>query len=402
MALVQLPRALTLIAWLAVFPAACTRVESAKPPPEVPVGADGFGGGDDGGSGGISNQGGAGEGGTMMEQGGAPSAIELGIWPTFTPEGAKATDAEAVLAATGALSAGSDVLPIYERWDALSGSTGSPRAVTWQRLEAMVAPYRDRRKSLALCIGIVDRTSRAWPFAADLDEDAAVAAMRSTIDEVLKRYAQQLSHLCFGYEVDRYLAQASAVDRGHLLEFLRQAIDYAALHPERAQSTALGVAVTLEGASDSALIAELALGDEVVAVYDPLDHALDLKPPTAIVDELDAALAALATLDGGAKPLALFDAGYPSGEGAGSSEEQQQSYYDALFEALEAHSTELSFVGFFGLGDRAASECEAEAMSYGSAAPERALARCSVGLLAEGDTPKLAWPGVLQALSRYR
>src|SRR5262245_15058680 len=44
-------RALTLIAWLAAAFAACTRVESAGAPPDVSVGANGFGGEADGGSG---------------------------------------------------------------------------------------------------------------------------------------------------------------------------------------------------------------------------------------------------------------------------------------------------------------------------------------------------------------
>ena len=72
---------------------------------------------------------------------------------------------------------------------------------------------------------------------------------------------------------------------------------------------------------------------------------------------------------------------------------------------------DVSFVGAFGLGDRAAADCEAEAASFGgttSAQAQRALVRCSMGLRAEtADDPavttdKLAWPAVIAAVSRYR
>jgi hypothetical protein len=366
------------------------------------VGADGFGGQADGGSGSAAGEAGQAEGGSGTSSAGAPGSIEIGIWPTFA-RGEQVGDAEAVLASIAALSAGSFALPVYERWDALSGATGSPRAVTWDRLDAMFAPYRERGKSLALCIGVVDRASSAWPFAGALDSDDALAAMKSTIDQIFARYGTQLSHLCFGYEIDRYLAQASSEEQQQLLAFLKDAVAYAKASKPTAS---IGVAVTLDGAGQQALLADLPQGDEgideVIAVYDPLDEDAALRAPVAIADELTAAFEALQDLEGGPKPLMLFEAGYPSGADSGSSQAEQQAYYEALFAALEAHTSEVAFVGLFGLGDRSAPDCEMEALAFIQQIEQRALARCSMGLRAETGEAKLAWSSVLAALSRYR
>src|SRR5690606_25698190 len=117
--------------------------------------------GPEGGSGSLDGQGGDGSGGTSVSVGGGPGSIELGIWPTFAPQEGESEDVAAVLASIAALSAGSATLPLYERWDTLSGATGSPRAVAWARLDDMIAPYRERQHGVALCIGLVDRSARA-------------------------------------------------------------------------------------------------------------------------------------------------------------------------------------------------------------------------------------------------
>ena len=399
----QALRTLTLITCLAGLGLvhACTRVESTDSPPGPTIGEGGFGGEAEGGSGSLAGNGGDGHGGGSVMIGGAPASIELGIWPTFAAESNDAGDAAAVLAAIEALSAGSSTLPIYERWDSLSGATGSPRAVTWSRLANMTEPYRERGFDVALCIGIVDRSAPAWPAVGELDSKAAALAIEGTIDEVLKQFGGQLSHLCFGYEVDRYLAVASSEAGERLLGLLAHAIDYAEAHPLRSQDTALGVAVTMAAAADPAQLEELGLGDEIVAVYDPLDEDAQLKEPETIAQELDAVVAALPVqANDELLPLTLFEAGFPSG--AGASEKVQRAYYEALFSALGTHADQVAFVGLFGLGDRAAAECEAEALVFGSAEPERAAVRCSMGLRADSGVAKLAWPSVVAALSRYR
>src|SRR6185369_9745677 len=132
----------------------------------------------------------------------------------------------------------------------------------------------------------------AWPFEGELDTEAASAAMQRTVDEVFTRYAAQLSHLCFGYELDRYLSKVSSGSRARLLSFLKQSIAYASQHPMRGSRTRIGAAITLGALSQAtdAPLDDLLLGDEVVAVYDPLDDHAELKPPGSVADELSAAL----------------------------------------------------------------------------------------------------------------
>ena len=357
----------------------------------------------------MAGHGGDGEGGERINAGGAPGSIELGVWPTFVANPQQSRDVQAVLASVSALSIGATTLPLAEPWNELSGATGSPRAVTWTRLDAMTQPFRDRGDNVALCIGLVDREVATAPLAGNWDSPEVSAALERTIDEAYARYAASLSHLCFGYELDRYLAVAAKADQTRLLALLKHAVDYASHHPLRnVAKTAIGNAITLSAlaAAGAAPLEALMLGDEVVAVYDPLDEQLKLKAPESIAPEVEAALATLAAAPGPRLPLTLFEVGYPSKVAAGSSEDAQKSYYDALFGLLDTRREEgnsIAFVGIFGLGDRAAKDCQAEALNFGAnAAGEatRALVRCSMGLRAEKDKP--AQQLVTAALSRYR
>lgn len=339
--------------------------------------------------------------GEQSSSGGAPAGIELSLWPTFRADPEQSRDAQAVLASVAALSAGATTLTLAERWDELSGATGSPRALTWSRLDAMVKPYRERSGNVALCINVVDRAQPAWPLTGELDADLARQAMHRTVDEVFTRYAQQLSHLCFGYEVDRYLAAVSDKEATRLVDFLSDAVSYAQHHAARTERLKVGVAVTLGALADAdAGTAAWLLGDEAVGVYDPVDGAA-LKPPASGAAELDSALGVLAEAS---LPLAVWEVGYPSG--AGSSEKQQRQYYEDLLALLDERREQLSFVSMYGLDDRAAGDCNAEALRYGDDAlaastQQRSAARCSMGLRAEAG-PKLAWQAALAALARYR
>lgn len=404
--MVALRHFVVLLATLVGASAACTRVEPASSSPDVPLGDGGTAGEAAGGAGSLAGAAGAGGDGEYLGEGGALGAIELGVWPTFAAEPNGSRDVQAVLASVSTLSLGSGTLPLYERWDQLSGATGSPRALTWSRLDAMSEPFRERGDNVALCIGVVDREQPAWPFSGDLDSAAGLSAIERTIDEVYGRYAASLSHLCFGYELDRYLELASADERAQLLAFLSHAVDYARRHPLHKSKTAIGTAVTLHGLSSDDALADFILGDEVVAVYDALDADAVLKPPGSVVDEVSAALSVLDAAPGPARALTLFEVGYPSGSDAGSSEKLQRSYYEALFGLLDTRRDAFGFVGINGLANRSAADCEAEALVFGGStdtevAAAWASARCSMGLRA-GAADKLAWPAVAAALSRFR
>ncbi len=379
--------------------AACTRVELADQPPPVAI-EGGFAGEPQGGAGSQPGEGGSGMGGVGFDLGGAPVSVEVGIWPTFAARSADDQVAP-VVAAVQALSAGSLTLPLYTRWDDLSGATGSPRAVTWARLEAMIAPYRARGADVALCVGVVDRQRPAWPVAT-LDEGAE-AAIERTIDEVFSRYGPLLSHLCFGHELDRYLAVAEPEEGDQVVELVRHAVEYARRHPSKAARTSISTSITLSAleSETEVLLARLLIGDQAVVSYDALDAEGELKEPEAISGELGSALEVLARLSARPKVLALFEVGYPSGGASGATERAQRTFYEALFDTLDAHRSELSFVGVYGLGDRSSPDCEAEAGSFGEgrAASARPLVRCKMGLRAERGE-KLAWPVVSRALSR--
>jgi hypothetical protein len=264
----------------------------------------------------------------------------------------------------------------------------------------MVKPYRDKNGNVAFCIDVVDRQQSAWPFTNSLADAAAREAMHRTIDEVYARFAAQLTHFCFGYEVDRYLSVASSSEASSLLDFLKDSVAYARQHVAHTERIAVGVAVTLEALSNPKNAdAPWLLGDEAIAVYDPLVKG-ELKLPASGADEIGSALDALA--NGSGLPLALWEVGYPSS--AGSNQKAQREYFNDLFGLVGERRDHISFVSVFGLSDRLASDCDAEAALFGDEAGDRGLrseARCSMGLRAE-TTTKLAWPTVLSALAQYR
>jgi hypothetical protein len=404
LAAVELRQVAFVIAVTAGLFAACTHVKTGNPP-SVAIGDGGTAGEGSGQPGSPAGAGGDGMGGEETSSAGAPASVEMSIWPTFAADPEQARDAQAVFASVSVLSAGATTLTLAENWNELSGATGSPRTLAWSRLDAMVKPYRDRNGSVAFCIDVVNRRDPAWPFTTLLAFDAARQAMHRTIDEVFARYAAQLSHLCFGYEVDRYLAQASSDDADALLALLKDAVAYAREHPAHGEALAVGVAVTLGALSDPHnAAAPWLLGDEAVAVYDPLsDDAAELKPPSSGAEEIASALDALA--EGSGLPLALWEVGYPSA--AGSSEKAQRQFFDGVFELLGKRPDHISFASVFALNDRAASDCDAEARAFGDDAAGAALrseARCSMGLRAEQDQTagKLAWSTVLSALAQFR
>jgi hypothetical protein len=378
---------------------ACTQVELANPKPSVPIDGGGAGG-EPSGDGSRPGAGAGGEAGDRPGQSDAPSSVAVGVWPTFAVDPAERLDVQAVAASVSTLAVGSRVLPLYEPWSKLVDSTGAPQAATWSRLDAMAKPYHDRGASVALCIGIVDRLDAGWPFGAGLDSETSATVMRRTIDEAYAHYAGHLSHLCLGYEIDRYWSQASASEGRALLDLLASAVDYASRHPMRGK-TAVGVAVTLgalAGAKEAPLD-QLLIGDEAVVVYDPFTATGELAAPGAIGDELAAAAETLASLPGPRMPLALFEAGYPSAGSVGSSEKAQRTYFDALAGALSGLSADgaVAFVGIYGLDDRQSADCTAEAPAFGGppGPSVRAQARCSMGLRAENGEEKLAWPSAL-------
>ncbi|RYZ02544.1 MAG: hypothetical protein EOO73_31390 [Myxococcales bacterium] len=398
-----------LFATLGATFAACTRVELTEPPPPPPPEEGGAAGQSAGGAGSVQAGRGAGGDEGPSPSGGDPGSLELGLWPTFVDDPSRSRDVQAVTASVAALSAGSAALPLFERWDALSGASGAPLSVTWNRLDAMVEPYRARSGRLSLCIGVVDRAEPAWPVAGGLDSEAARSAMERTVDEALSRYGGVLSHLCFGYELDRYWVSATTAERQELQEFLKQSVEYASAHPLRSTRTAIGVSLSLGAfsAESDVPLAELNVADELLAVYDPVGSGAKLKEPAAIGEELSAALEAVAGLPGPRAQLGLLEVGYPSSQDAGSNEDAQLAYYEALFAALDERRDALSFLGLFGLGDRAAPECEAEAARFGGGAAVRnirAAARCSMGLRAGlgASVDKPAWEPVLARIARYR
>ncbi|HVY31291.1 MAG TPA: hypothetical protein VHB79_32265 [Polyangiaceae bacterium] len=379
--------------------AACTQIKDSSPP-GVDLQDGGSGGDTSGQPGSAAGDGGDGHAGEPSSDGGAPAGVELSIWPTYAADPQQASDAQAVFAAVSVLSAGATTLTLAERWDELSGATGSPRTLAWNRIEAMAKPYRDKDGNVAFCIDVVDRQQSAWPFKNSLAEAAAREAMHRTIDELYARFAAQLTHLCFGYEVDRYLSVASSSDAGNLLDFLEDSVAYARQHVAHTERIAVGVAVTLGALSDPKNAdAPWLLGDEAIAVYDALARGNDgLKSPASGAEELGDALDALA--NGSGLPLALWEVGYPSS--AGSNQKAQREYFNDLFALVGERRDHISFVSVFSLNDRLVSDCDAEAARFGDEPGSlRSEARCAMGLRADGAN-KLAWPTVLSALARYR
>ncbi len=336
----------------------------------------------------------------------APAApVALGIVPVPRAGDASPTPLDEATASLEVLSAGARGVSLVRRWDALYADTGAPDAAAWSRLGVDAVQYRDAGRSLLLCFAVVDRSLDARPaqLAGDWDAPEVLDAMDAAIDDVFATFGPELAYLSFGYELDRRLAESPVADGKGLVALVMHALEHARSHPNRPAGTRVGVTATADalGAPSPELSKLVVASDAVIATYVPVSATFQARLPASAADDLDALAAAVAG-DGGARSVVLQEVGYPSAAKAGSSPEQQDAFYVALFQALSSRRDRFPFVSVRGLHDAWPGACAADAEAVGAPANAKAEALyCSLGLKEGDGNPKPAWETMKNALATF-
>ncbi len=284
------------------------------------------------------------------------------------------------------------------------GSPTTPISAEWDALGASSSFYASAGRKVLVCLALVDRTESARPLGLAAWNDAqAVAALDALVDQAYATFGDELFALSFGTEVDRWLGAAKKTERAELASLLDHAIDYAKNHPARPPASVVGITISTD-ALDSMpgeLPPLLDKSDAIVAVYEAVDSSFAARPASSASGDLDA-LAALAQMEAGYKPILLQSVGYPSAPENASSPEQQQGFYDSMFLALATRRDRFPLVVIDGLYERESSDCVTQAALRGAQDDPAAEAMyCSFGLKDTSGTAKPALASVLDGLATF-
>jgi hypothetical protein len=351
----------------------------------------------------------------------ALAPVALGVTP-IAEDAADAAPSDQTLAELETIAAGSRARSLVVRLDALLDATGAPSDATFDDLATTAALYRARGDSLLFSIALVDRSEDARP--AELQSSWNSPELASTIEAVIDRaydtFGSELRYLSFGTEVDRFLSLASEQDRSAFSSLVESCLNYARTRSKRLPSTAVGVTFSAQALLDPPLaeITQLLSRSDAAIVTDyPLDANFHAQSVSAAIADLEQ-LSDKVEQGNPNQPLVIEELGYPSATSVQSSPEQQQKFYQALFDALASRRARFPFVNVYAVRDSDESECERQAATFGGAGDALLIAaRCSLGLktadaaeagdassgVAASADPcaKPAWGTVVDALSSF-
>jgi hypothetical protein len=359
------------------------------------------GGTGQGGSGGSAD-GSAGVGGDSGMPDAPIAPVLLGVLPVPL-EDSLASEAEATL---DIVSMGSRAVTLELRWDALFSGPTTPVNDAWMRLSNSAAFHASTGRKLLVCLSVVDRIESAKPagLTGKWDAAATLLALDALIDKTYATFGSELYLLSLGNEVDRYLATATSGERAELVNLLDHGIDYAKNHPQRPAESFVGVTFGSRAVSETVPTTVSALmnaSDALVFAYQAVEATYVANTPGSVATELDA-LAAVGQSDAGGKPVVLQRVAYPSAAENESSVDQQNEFYQALFDALLTRRDRFPFVVIDGLYDENAEDCATRASLIDAAGNAKAEAMfCSFGLRETSGTPKPAFATVIDGLATF-
>ena len=240
---------------------------------------------------------------------------------------------------------------------------------------------------VALTLQTLDTNNRTLPT--DLmDKPFDSPEMRSRFDALLQQIGPKITaavvDVNLGNEVDAYLgahpqeleAYAGFVEAGRTrLRAARPGLP-------------VGVTTTFDGwKTRASVFARLNQNMDVVTMtYYPVAADFTVRPASDVAGDFD-----LMTTAAGTKPLLLQEVGYPADPLAGSSEEKQAAFVDAVFDALNKHAAQIGFVNFFLMYDFGDKLVNTLTQYYGSNDAHFRAFLSSIGLRKADGSPRQAW-----------
>lgn len=337
------------------------------------------------------------------------AAVRIGVEPE-PRESDEEPDTALQIAQLESFSAGSRAVSVDVRWDELVNDQLELRADRLAALATRIQVVRNAGAKLSLCLALVERAVDARPAnGLAWNASSMQSAARRVVDAVLELTGDELSFFSLGLESDRYFRALPQFLRGSFVDAMQGVLEYARAHPALPPMAKVGVGVTADGWSgaSSSFASWIQNSDALIVSYIPLDENLMAEPPSVVVADLDAMYDNLVEIRGGAPivPIVIHRVGYPSTADVSASEEQQRTFYSALFQALQGRRGRFPFVGVYGLNDPDPQRCVDFRLTLGGDAlshPERAeAAYCSLGLHSRRGVAKPAWSEVLAGMATF-
>jgi len=292
------------------------------------------------------------------------------------------------------------------------GARGAQTAAPWSSLESsgpvydltMISnPYIGLNAlagygftSILVNIPIIAINARSMP--ADIaglpfNDQAVKDRYRLLIDQVLPYLNSSVKYVSLGNEVDTYFST-------HPLEWLqyKELIEDARTYIRSLKpNIKVGVTTTFDGATftQAANVASLnANMDIIILTYYPTSPSFVVRSPLTV----DADLAEMIAIAGN-KQLVLQEWGYPTSATLSSSEQMQADFIMYTFSSWRQYgSNRIPFISFFKRRDWDAAQCTA--LTQGQVTGQNFFEfMCSLGLLNNNGTPKMAYSALTTELS---
>lgn len=226
------------------------------------------------------------------------------------------------------------------------------------------------------------------------EDPALLARYEILLEAMAQAGVTSPKYMSLGNEVDIYFEKHPDEVKSYLKFYHRAVVATQKVFP----NTRVGITVTYEGLPKQRgdLVQQMVDASEVaIFTYYPV---IDLKPQP--VENVGANLDAILKVAGN-KSVLLQEAGYPSGEGIGSSAEKQAFFYRALLGGIKQRP-QIKFASLFLLHDFAPGLCDDLVKYYGfEKAPRGPKMKfreflCTLGVKEFDGKPKPAW-SVVQA-----
>ena len=297
-----------------------------------------------------------------------------------------AEDGDFFAAFSLAESAGLQVATLHLGWDDIESAPG---VFGNEFLDAANTFYPIVGASVSLTLTPIDTNTLRLP--ADLanlpfDDPRVVARFNALLDYVFSRIGDlELTSLAIGNEIDAIAAPGSAIYSQYETFFAQTSVHARSLRPGLtvgATSTLYG----LIGAHAEALAGINAHSDWILATYYPLDSKFQVKPPSALDLEIGSLLDRYA-----GRPVALLEAGLPSGAGNGSSLDLQAEFVRQLFQVWDAHAEQIPLIAISWLHDISPEAVATFVEYYGLDDPAFAEYLGTLGVRTHGGNDKPAF-----------
>jgi hypothetical protein len=276
-------------------------------------------------------------------------------------------------------------------WSSLETTPGH---IDVSSLQSGLSYYHQKGLQVLLGIQVINTVKREVPSDLEtvpFDDPQFIGRFHALLDAVRAALSGTERYISIGNEVDVYL-QAQPNEWASYTRFYTDAVSY--LHTN-SPSLFVGVTTTFAGYSVASTAAVHTLNgpsDVIILTYYPLQGDSQVLAPTSPVTDIPL----MQSLAGG-KPIALQEAGYPSGTPNASSEALQQQFVTNLFQAWHDAGNNLPFLSYFLLYDFDQPTCTALGTYYGSADPAFLSYLCTLGLRHADGTSKPAWDTFLSA-----